>query len=120
MDEELDVNDLEHGKLENYYFISALVAIEKYPEIIERIFERADISEQGLYAVWLFINGKWDCYVIDDFFPFSSGQYIFSKHKNELWIMLLEKAYAKAYKSYENIKFGFAGYALNSITGAPF
>ena len=34
--------------------------------------------------------------------------------------MLLEKAYSKVFKSYENIKSGFTGYALNAITGAPF
>ena len=67
------MNEFRHGKLENYYFMSALSAIEKYPEIIEKIFEIADISEQGIYAVWLFINGKWNCYAIDDLFPFSSG-----------------------------------------------
>jgi len=34
--------------------------------------------------------------------------------------MLLEKAYAKAFKSYQNIESGLTGIGLNALTGAPY
>ena len=34
--------------------------------------------------------------------------------------MLLEKAYAKVFKNYQNIESGLTGVALNALTGAPF
>ena len=34
--------------------------------------------------------------------------------------MLLEKAYAKVFKSYQAIESGLTGIALNALTGAPF
>lgn len=34
--------------------------------------------------------------------------------------MLLEKAYAKVFKNYQNIENGLTGIALNALTGAPY
>jgi hypothetical protein len=34
--------------------------------------------------------------------------------------MLIEKAYAKIFKSYQAIETGLTGVALNALTGAPF
>ena len=53
--------------------------------------------------VWLCIDGAWRLIELDGYFPvvptgdrpaFSHGE------DNELWVMLLEKAYAKAYGNY--------------------
>jgi calpain-15 len=35
-------------------------------------------------------------------------------------VLLLEKAYAKVYGSYEKIESGLAGHALRDLTGAPY
>ena len=34
--------------------------------------------------------------------------------------MLIEKAYAKAFQSFEAIETGLTGIAMNALTGAPF
>ena len=45
----------------------------------------------------------------------------FSKtDENELWVILLEKAYAKAYGSYWEIVGGDPVHALRDLTGAPY
>ena len=38
---------------------------------------------------------------------------------NELWVILLEKAWAKLYKSYKHIESGFPEEVLHDLTGAP-
>jgi calpain-15 len=61
--------------------------------------------------------------LIDDFVPVhEDGSPLFAKpHENDIWIMLLEKARAKVYGSYENM---FASNSdpkniLEQITFAP-
>jgi len=45
----------------------------------------------------------------------------FSKnHGEELWVILLEKVYAKCYGSYETVEGGISGDALADLTGAPY
>jgi len=45
----------------------------------------------------------------------------FSKnHGEELWVILLEKIYAKCYGSYETVEGGISGDALSDLTGAPY
>ena len=78
------------------------------------------ILENGCYCVWLNINGEWKPYVLDDWIPVVSGKPAFSQAKGpELWVLLLEKAYAKAYKSYLNLEGGDPATALRDLTGAP-
>ena len=42
-----------------------------------------------------------------------------SAHGSEIWVLLLEKAWAKIYGSYENIEAGYTREALYALTGAP-
>ena len=57
------------------------------------------------------ICGEWKEVVVDDFFPTDKiGEPAFSKAQgNELWVMLLEKAWAKINGTYEG-----------TIEGSPF
>ena len=58
---------------------------------------------------------------IDDMFPCEPrGQPLFTScPNNELWMMLLEKAYAKLHGSYYLLKGGFVSEALMDLTGCP-
>ena len=38
---------------------------------------------------------------------------------NELWVLLLEKAYAKIYGNYEILEGGFSNVVFRELTGAP-
>ena len=60
---------------------------------------------------------------IDDYFVCSSenaGPAFSRCHGNELWVLLLEKAYAKIFGNYMKIINGMSGKAINDLTGAPY
>lgn len=58
--------------------------------------------------------------VIDDYIPCDRGEPVFSSaNGNELWVILLEKAWAKLHGSYERIEAGFAENVMHDLTGAP-
>ncbi len=69
--------------------------------------------------VALCINGVWQDVVLDDYFPCHQGSALFNRSKSgELWVMLLEKAWAKLHGGYMNIAAGLTREALRDLTGA--
>jgi calpain-15 len=58
---------------------------------------------------------------VDDFFPcFPNGSPMFSRSNgNELWVLLLEKAYAKIHGGYKTLSGGLPHEAMMDLTGCP-
>jgi calpain-15 len=53
-------------------------------------------------------KGKWLTIDMDDYIPYMYDLPAFSRgNKDELWVILLEKAWAKIYSSYKRIEAGF-------------
>lgn len=72
--------------------------------------------------VQLFMMGMNINLILDDYFPCHEGSTdpIFSNaNGNELWVLLLEKAFAKMNLNYENIIGGDPTESLRVLTGAP-
>mmetsp|Transcript_17988 Transcript_17988/g.13014 ORF Transcript_17988/g.13014 Transcript_17988/m.13014 type:complete len:94 (+) Transcript_17988:306-587(+) len=70
----------------------------------------------------LCLNGEFRTVTVDDQFPFNPTTEItaFSKSKeNELWVLLLEKAWAKVNSCYETTIKGYTSEAFRVLTGAP-
>ncbi|CAD8104986.1 unnamed protein product [Paramecium sonneborni] len=112
-------SDIKQGILGDCYFLCALSVIAEKCELVKRLFHNNEVNDYGLYAVWLNINGEWTSIVVDDYFPCIDNQPAFSR-ANGLWVMLLEKAYAKVYGSYLNIEGGNPAIAMRDLTGAPY
>lgn len=90
------------------------------PERIERLFELDEMNDQGIWAVKLFKNGEHAEVVMDNFVPCVDDEPCFSKaNGNELWVIILEKAWAKLHGSYERIEAGLAHEVMRDLTGAP-
>ncbi|CAD8089733.1 unnamed protein product [Paramecium primaurelia] len=115
----IEPSDIKQGILGDCYFLCALSVIAEKCELVKRLFHNSEVSQYGLYAVWLNINGEWTSVVIDDYFPCTDNLPAFSR-ANGLWVMLLEKAYAKVYGSYLNIEGGNPAIAMRDLTGAPY
>ena len=67
-------------------------------------------------------GGVYQEVVIDDYFPVNeSGRPLFAKPSggNEIWVMILEKCWAKLYGSYEAIVGGLPHEVLHAFSGAP-
>ena len=115
-------NDIYQGGLGDCYYLSSLAALAEFPERIVRLIFQKTTSQKGAYCIALCITGQWTTYVLDDIFPVKKDgtlPFCYSKNK-EIWAMLLEKAYAKAYGSYWSIgQGGMSNDALKDLTGAP-
>ena len=58
--------------------------------------------------------------MIDNFIPSINHRPCFSRSNGqELWVLLLEKAYAKLHNSYNKISYGLCYEAMRDLTGAP-
>lgn len=80
------------------------------------------MNEFGIYCVKLCHNGIWKLVWVDDFFPCDphSKKPAFTRSSDaELWVLILEKAWAKLYGCYERIEQGTCREAQRDLTGAP-
>ena len=61
-------------------------------------------NELNYYSVKILYKGKWMTIDMDEYIPYLHGAPAFSKSVDkELWVILLEKAWAKLYTSYKRI-----------------
>ena len=114
--------DIKQGCLGNCYFLSAISALAEFPQLIKRIFVTKKENHAGCYVVNLCLGGEFYKIIIDDYFPFypKKQKPAFSQSKdNELWVLLLEKAWAKVNGNYENTIKGFVSEAFRALTGTP-
>lgn len=119
--EDIQPTDIHQGQLGDTWFASALASLTERPGLIERLFVTKDINKSGIYRIKLCKNGEWLSITIDDYFPcYPMGSPVFCRNEaNEIWVMALEKAYAKAHGSYYLLKGGSVSEALMDLTGCP-
>ena len=121
----IDVDDIVQGSLGDCYFLSCLSSLAENPIRIRNLFISKRVNEKcGVYCVKICHEGLWRAVFVDDYFPcYSKTQGpCFSKSKkgeNELWVLILEKAWAKLYSNYERIEAGLTREVLRDLTGAP-
>jgi len=104
-------NDINQGNIGDCYFLSAIASLCKFPKLIDRLFHIKTKTKQHEYGIYIFINGLWELVLIDDYFPCKENsvfkKFVFGSSKdNELWLSLLEKAWAKINGSYAKIGCG--------------
>lgn len=118
----INISDIKQGNIADCYFISSVISLSKEPNMIYKLFKIKEINPKGFYEIILFIDGEYQIVIIDDYLPVlnDTNELCFSKSiKNEIWICLLEKAWAKINKGYANIIKGFTYNALEALTGFP-
>jgi hypothetical protein len=76
--------------------------------------------KKGLYVFKFFKNLKWVYVIVDDRIPcYSEGLPVFGTcvNINEMWVPLIEKAYAKLHGCYQALISGFVDDGLSDLTG---
>lgn len=125
--------DVRQGRLGDCYFLSSLSALAEANDgaRIRALFVSDRVDGTGKFVLRTFKNGVAAMIKIDDWIPCvpnldptAFGGYLpaFSKTsgaQGELWVALLEKAYAKLHGSFQRIESGDSAHALTDLTGAP-
>ena len=105
--DKIEEKDIIQGTLGDCYLLSAVAALCKYSNQIEKLFFIKEKSNEHCYGCYFKINGIWKLILIDDYFPCYGNigkNFAFtSTNGNEIWVILLEKAWAKINGNYAKI-----------------
>eukprot|EP00392_Amoebophrya_sp_AT5.2_P004955 g4964.t1 len=135
----IEPNDVARGALGNTWLLGALAAVAEFPGYLEEnVFRNhlgSDLSPTSRYELRLYdlnapaggespldeaatapnARGSWVTVVVDDLVPAHEGRALFSKptaNHNEIWLCLVEKAFAKKLGSYAALTRGDGNLAL--------
>ena len=110
----MEPSDIKAGPHSYRWILCALATLAERPHLVERLFVTKEYKVNGAYRMKINKSGVWHELTIDDYMPCAlEGQPIFTRtHGNELWVQLLEKAYAKLHGSYEALRNGHPNEAL--------
>ena len=120
---EIEPNDIDQGALADCYLMGALSAVAEFERLVRSCFENGQDPDLGLYRISLCKNGWWQTVVVDDWLPCSGPKPAFARNRdepNEIWVSLIEKAYAKVHGSFGAIMTGGSAPALGDLTGCPY
>lgn len=114
-------SDVQQGQLGDCWLMAALSLISERPEMLKHILLTRTINDIGVYLVRICHNGLWKTIVVDDCFPCTYlNTFAFSQgRKRQLYVPLIEKACAKLFGSYSNLRGGSTAEGLQLLTGAP-
>eukprot|EP00820_Chromera_velia_P000643 Cvel_14653.t1-p1 / transcript=Cvel_14653.t1 / gene=Cvel_14653 / organism=Chromera_velia_CCMP2878 / gene_product=Calpain, putative / transcript_product=Calpain, putative / location=Cvel_scaffold1049:52718-58001(+) / protein_length=463 / sequence_SO=supercontig / SO=protein_coding / is_pseudo=false len=125
-DKDPEPSDIYQGGLGDCWLLSAMSSVCLIPGAIRRLFLTKERNPRGRYVLRLYdVNKhKWVRLAIDDYIPCKRGpgfQPAFAQVKdNELWVLLLEKAFARMYGSYAKIEGGMPSQAVQRMLGGDF
>lgn len=128
-DQGIRAADVRQGGVGDCWFISALAVVAAAPSLVNRVLPQTAPSAAGCYGVRLFFDGVWTSVLVDDFFPVcvekeqrradGTGVAYARGAQKQLWVSLVEKAYAKSHGCYTAISGGEVSEALLDLTGLP-
>ncbi|RNF20123.1 calpain [Trypanosoma conorhini] len=117
------------GELGDSWLVCAIAALAECPDMVRNMFRHprkpeltADERALGAYRVTFNKNGWWRNVVVDDYLPVLGGRAKYARSLDdpcEMWVSILEKAYAKVHGSYANIVVGDPLLALQDLSGYP-
>jgi len=149
VDDGASSNDCKQGNLGDCWLISAMSVLAERDELLvggrrgmeyekDMIIDKiiADLLSKGVYppifhrfraiglfVIRLFVEFQWVYVIVDERLPVDSKtrKPIFGRCRNvhEMWVSLIEKAFAKVYGCYENLISGYVDEGINHLTAFP-
>ena len=116
----IDITNISQGSLGDCYFLASVVSLAQYPKLIYQLFKTKHINTEGFFELIFFIDGEFQIVIVDDYLPIkiNNKKICFSQsRKKEIWICIIEKAWAKINGGYTNIIRGWMHHALQAFTG---
>lgn len=114
-------SDIAQGQLGDCWLLAGLATLAERPELIQNAFHTKQFNPRGKYTIRLYNTKKqaFEYINIDDYIPCDqSGTPIYTNIKgNEMWPLLLEKAFAKSRGGYKALEGGLPLDAMQTITG---
>lgn len=120
--EKILASDIVQGVLPDDYFLSAVASLAEFPYRLKSLFEEDKANEEGIFSIRMCVKGFWQSVMIDDYIPCEKATKFpaFTRTKNnDIWVQLLEKAWAKIKGGYANIANGSIRELLHTFTGSP-
>ncbi len=114
--------DIRQGVIGNCYFLCSISALAEYKDRFNDIFITKERSKNGAYQLRLMIDGLPKIVTIDDYFLWNNQGNNFAGANSgygEIWVQVIEKAWAKICKSYAMTVAGTPADALCALTEAP-
>ena len=117
----MEPNDINQGSLGDCYFLAALSSLAEFEDRVKDMFVTKEVNEAGIYMVKFFINGNETPIIVDDHLPIrANGKPAFATCRDgELWVSILEKAWAKLHGTYARTEGGLPCFAASHIMGVP-
>lgn len=116
----VEAADLVQGAVGDCWLVAALASAAEQPVCIRNAILTPEYNSRGKYRVRIFDGqaNKWVVITVDDRLPCSDGStHFMHPNGNELWAVVMEKAFAKFCGSYANLNGGFCAWAWRAITG---
>ena len=119
---EIEPADVAQGQLGDCWLMTAIVCLTEFRGAIQSCFLTAEYNPRGRYCVRLYCarEKQFKEIVVDNRIPVVKGTSdpAFAKpNGREMWVMLLEKAFAKFVGSYAALDGGYALWGLQAMTG---
>jgi hypothetical protein len=119
---EIEPSDLAQGAVGDCWLVAAFACASEFPDCIRQMFVTKEYNPRGLYKVRIFdpCKKKFEIVTVDDRIPCKKGTKkprFMSPNGNELWAIILEKAYAKWCGSYAKLSGGMVLWGWLSMTG---
>eukprot|EP00698_Gefionella_okellyi_P002955 TRINITY_DN12797_c0_g1_i1.p1 TRINITY_DN12797_c0_g1~~TRINITY_DN12797_c0_g1_i1.p1 ORF type:complete len:977 (-),score=197.34 TRINITY_DN12797_c0_g1_i1:179-3109(-) len=115
----IDVDDMIQGGVGDCWWCQGVANIAQHAERVYKLFQPGHLTDCGVMSVAYCLNSKWYWVIVDDYIPTRSEKPCFARSSadNEVWVCLLEKAYAKVYGSYQDLIAHSPSEALAALTG---
>ncbi|KAJ8604795.1 hypothetical protein CTAYLR_001068 [Chrysophaeum taylorii] len=123
----IDPNDIMQGALGDCWLLSAISALAEFPAFfVDHLFVTKKLSKEGKYQLKLYdaSAGAFETVTVDDAIPCGPATWweyprpLFAQpSQNELYILIIEKAFAKLAGGYDKLSGGYPLLALMCMTG---
>lgn len=101
-------NDIAQGVLGDCWLLAAMAGLAEFEGAVLHLFKDKKVNDLGMYTINIHnpVTKQWEAVVVDDYIPLGpNGEPLMAKPQdNEMWVLLLEKAFAKWFGSYCQIQ----------------